>query len=282
LRLPRDRASWPPETQGVRDAPRPPIQRRPQPYGRRTVGARSHPPGRAETSGETSAQGESPIGLGDRGNGTDRPSDRCTEDSGTEEKLSRTAPCSSVAPQIRRQACSIFDTSIGAPGLAPLRFADPAPGLFNLRHVSRGARMSCASLRRSGARPAQSSTRPSGRPDSNRGPPAPKAGALPSCATPRNHPFFPTRTGGIGIPCSAPRIAGSDQMSAHPATLFGDRHPSRGHKTTFIAGKTEDGTDSIDRPPTFGRAGRGRPFVTHRSGSPHPPSRSRRPSSVAR
>ncbi len=26
----------------------------------------------------------------------------------------------------------------------------------------------------------------SGRPDSNRGPPAPKAGALPSCATPRH------------------------------------------------------------------------------------------------
>jgi hypothetical protein len=29
------------------------------------------------------------------------------------------------------------------------------------------------------------SIRKSGRPDSNRGPPAPKAGALPACATPR-------------------------------------------------------------------------------------------------
>ena len=56
-------------------------------------------------------------------------------------------------------------------------------------------------------RPSDSAFKESGRPDSDRRPPAPKAGALPGCATPRHlttHRFIPVRPG-PRAPCLASR-----------------------------------------------------------------------------
>ena len=59
----------------------------------------------------------------------------------------------------------------------------------------------------------------SGRPDSNRGPPAPKAGALPDCATPRN-PYV-TTTYVHHKECRVPSCANLSQFSLGTRTVPG-------------------------------------------------------------
>ena len=121
------------------------------------------------------------------------------------------------SPHRPAHLCS-HEHSIGAPGL---------PALLRSAVVSARSLRSLAPARTSGSHPGcllpdslltgqhicvHVNTQ-SGRPDSNRGPPAPKAGALPGCATPRlagwkgSPESGPSEGGGTGVGCFHPAQA---------------------------------------------------------------------------